>query len=251
MASELVELSNLMEKPNGYCPGCGHGIYVRLIQECIHELGAEDNCIAVIGVGCSDLLRGVIRHEYHGWNPHGRAASVATGVKRILPEVLVYTYQGDGDSSVIGMADTLNAAYRNENICSFIFNNTTLGMTGGQLAWSTLSGQITATSRQGRDCAYNGSPLHMPELVAREFPNIAYAARGCVDTPANILKLKDMIRQALQAQLNGEGYSMVEAVGMCPANWKKSPLAAKEWLQENLLNEYPLGEFKTREVHGK
>lgn len=227
-----------------FCGGCGHGVLLRLIGEVLTELGQDKNVIAAIGVGCSCHLKTGINADLVQ-SPHGRAAAVATGIRRAEPGVTVFTYQGDGDAYSIGIAETLNAAYRNEKICVFIVNNGNFGMTGGQMAWTTLEGQKTATSPNGRDCELTGYPIKIPELIAHSF-NVAYAARGAITTPANIKKLKGYIRNAFEAQLNGEGYSIVEVMSTCPTNWGLTPVKATERLKEVVLPYYELGEFKTR-----
>ena len=228
------------------CPGCGHGIVIRLIQEVIEELGQENNQIAILGVGCSCTASPAFKVDRFQ-AAHGRACATAEGVKRVRPDTLVYTYQGDGDGYTIGIAESLNAAYRNENITQFVINNNNFGMTGGQMSWTTLPGQRTETSVSGRDCNITGLPFHFPEMVAQSKGfHVAYAARGAVVDPKSINQTKKMIRNALEAQINGEGYSIVEVVSACPTNWHKTPLQCKEHIIENVLAEYPIGEFKTR-----
>ena len=228
------------------CPGCGHGIVIRLIQEVIEELGQENNQIAILGVGCSCTASPAFKVDRFQ-AAHGRACATAEGVKRVRPDVLVYTYQGDGDGYTIGIAESLNAAYRNENITQFVINNNNFGMNGGQMSWTTLPGQRTETSQSGRDCDITGMPFHFPEMVAQSKGfHVAYAARGAVVDPKTINQTKKMIRNALEAQLNGEGYSVVEIVSACPTNWHKTPLQCKEHIIQNVLQEYPIGEFKTR-----
>ena len=216
----------LVDKPMDFCPGCGHGIVSRLIMECLEELEQLDNIIFPIGVGCSSNLgAGLECDRLHCC--HGRA--------------------GDGDAYNIGIAETFNAAYRGENITVIVINNTNFGMTGGQMSLTTMEGQKTATSVYGRDCSVTGYPIRFPEMVAREFPNAAYAARGTVTTPANINKLKGYIKNALQAQLNHEGYSVVEVLSPCPINWGLTPVNAMKRIEDELIPYYPLGEFKKRE----
>ena len=175
----------LVDKPMDFCPGCGHGIISRLIMECLDELEQSDNIIFPIGVGCSSNLgAGLECDRLHC--SHGRAGAVATGMKRVNPDVLIVSYQGDGDAYNIGIAETFNAAYRNENITVIVVNNTNFGMTGGQMSLTTMEGQKTSTSVHGRDCSVTGYPLRFPEMVAREFPGAAYAARGTVTSPSKI-----------------------------------------------------------------
>lgn len=207
----------LVDKPMDFCPGCGHGIISRLIMECLDELEQSDNIIFPIGVGCSSNLgAGLECDRLHC--SHGRAGAVATGMKRVNPDVLIVSYQGDGDAYNIGIAETFNAAYRNENITVIVVNNTNFGMTGGQMSLTTMEGQKTSTSVHGRDCSVTGYPLRFPEMVAREFPGAAYAARGTVTSPSKINQLKGYIKNGLQAQMNHEGYSVIEVL---------SPLSGK------------------------
>lgn len=227
-----------------FCPGCGHNIFNRLIAEVIEELGYENNSIMCLAIGCASNHNG----DYNGCStngPHGRPAAVATGIKRTNPEILTVTYQGDGDAYVIGLQETFNAAYRNENITQFVINNSVFAMTGGQMGWTSLPGQVTVTSKQGRDCATTGYPLRMPELIANEFQP-AYVARGAVHTPAEINKTKKYIRQALEAQLNGEGYSIVEVLSICPTNWYMSEDEAVNYLETKMVEQFPLGVIKER-----
>lgn len=236
----------IADKASSFCPGCGHGIAIRLITECLEELGQDKNVIFGIGVGCSSLLGGVLEADrLHCL--HGRASAVCTGMKRVSQEQVVVSYQGDGDALSIGLAETTSAAYRNENISVFIVNNTNYGMTGGQMSNCTLPGQKTTTTIHGRDCKTTGNPIKFPELVADQF-DAAYVARGAVTTPANINKLKGYIKHALEAQINGEGYSCVEIISPCPTNWGMTPLQAIDHIHDTILDFYPLGELKTREA---
>lgn len=236
----------IADKPNSFCPGCGHGIIIRLISECLEELGQDQNIIFGIGVGCSSLLGGVLETDrLHCL--HGRAGAVCTGMKRVSPHNMVVSYQGDGDAYSIGLAETTSAAYRNENFTVIIVNNTNYGMTGGQMSNTTMPGQKTTTTPYGRDCSITGSPIKFPELVADQF-DVAYVARGTVTTPSNINKLKSYIKNALEAQLNGEGYSVVEVLSPCPTNWGMTALQAMDRIEKELIPYYPLGEFKTREA---
>ena len=227
-----------------FCPGCGHGILVRILYEVFEELGVEKNNCLVCGVGCSCSVRKASDNE-RVQTAHGRAASVATGMKRYKPGMVVVTYQGDGDAGVIGLAETLNAAYRNENITVITVNNTTFGMTGGQMSWTTMPGQVTTTSVHGRDCSKTGAPIHLPEIIAHDF-KVAYVARGAIYDVPSINKTKKMLKNAIEAQINGEGYSMVEVLCSCPTNWGLSPLKAVERLKTEVMAEYPVGEFITR-----
>ena len=235
-----------IDRPIGFCPGCGHGVVLRLIAECLEELEQDDNVIYGIGVGCSSLIGGGLERDRRHCS-HGRAGAVCTGMKRVNPDNIVISYQGDGDAYSIGLAETTAAAYRNENISVFIVNNTNYGMTGGQMSHTTMPGQVTSTTPYGRNCDVTGYPVKFPELVASQF-NVAYAARGCVTSPAQINKLKTYIKKALEAQMNNEGYSVVEILSTCPTNWKMTATEAKTRIEEELIPYYPIGEFKAREV---
>jgi 2-oxoglutarate ferredoxin oxidoreductase subunit beta len=240
------KVPEIVDRPNGFCPGCGHGIVTRLIGECLEELGQDKNVIFGIGVGCSSLLGGVIEADRLHCS-HGRVGAVATAMKRVNPENLVIVYQGDGDAYSIGIGETTSAAYRNENFTAIIINNTNYGMTGGQMSNTTMPGQKTSTSIHGRDCNVTGMPIKFPELVASQFAP-AYAARGSVDKPANINRVKKYIKNALQAQMNKEGYSVVEVLSPCPTNWGMDAPTSMKKITEELIPYFPLGEFKAREV---
>lgn len=244
---DIVRLSNLIDAPAPTaCPGCGHLLFFRLVRECMDELDITFNSIQANGIGCTGVQRAWQNHGYVPLTAHGRAAAVATGLKRVNPDKFIYTMQGDGDATVIGLAETLNAAYRNENICVFISTNGVFALTGGQMSWETLPGQKTTTSPLGRDTKTTGQPMHTPELILSINPDIAYAARGTVDSPAHIIQLKKMIKNAMQAQLNGEGYSVVECMSVCPNNWHLTPLQCREYIKEKVLPLYPVGELKKR-----
>lgn len=238
------KVPEIIDRPMSFCPGCGHGIAIRLITECLEEMGQDNNLIIGLGVGCSSLLGGGL-HTDRLHCLHGRAGAVATGMKRVSPDVMVITYQGDGDAYSIGLAESMNAAYRNEKISVFTVNNTNYGMTGGQMSWTTMPNQKTTTSPLGRDCTTTGNPIKFPEIVAEQF-DVAYVARGTVTTPANVNKLKSYIKNALEAQFNGEGYSLVEIISPCPTNWGLSPLDSMERINKELIPYYPLGELKKR-----
>lgn len=237
----------LIDRPMGFCPGCGHGIILRLIAEALEELGQDKNVIYGIGVGCSSLLGGGLEADRLHC-PHGRVGAVATGMKRVNPENIVLAYQGDGDALSIGLAETTSAAYRNENITVFLVNNTNYGMTGGQMSNTTMPGQKTATTVYGRDPEKTGFPLKFPELVASQFKP-AYVARGTVSSPANINKLKGYIKNALEAQMNNEGYSLVEIISTCPTNWGLSAADSMKRVDDELVPYYPLGVLKDREAN--
>ncbi|HZK62379.1 MAG TPA: thiamine pyrophosphate-dependent enzyme [Anaerovoracaceae bacterium] len=229
-----------------FCPGCGHGVVVRLIAECIEELGLEKNSILSLGVGCYSLMGASIEIDKVD-SLHGRGAAVSTGLKRCNPDALVFSYQGDGDAYSIGIGESVSAAYRNENITVITVNNTNYGMTGGQMSSTTMPGQITATSPLGRDCLTTGMPMKFPELVANSFPDVAYVARGTVTTPAHVNKLKKYIMNGFKAQMNNEGYSLIEVLSPCPTNWGMTPLDSFKRINEELMDYYPLGELKKRE----
>ena len=227
-----------------YCPGCTHGIIHRLVAECIDELGIEGKTIGVVPVGCS-----VMAYNYFNCDvaeaAHGRAPAVATGIKRCEPDCVVFSYQGDGDLASIGTAETVHAAARNENITVIFVNNAIYGMTGGQMAPTTLVGQRTTTSPNGRDEAWCGAPIKMSEMLS-EVPGSYYIERCAVNTNANILKTKKAIKKAFQYQMEGKGFCMIEVLSTCPTNWGLSPVEAMKWLEENMIPYYPLGVYKDK-----
>lgn len=234
----------IIDHAMGFCPGCGHGIVIRLIAESLEELGYDSNVIFGIGVGCSSLLGGGLKTDRLHC-PHGRASAVNTAFKRVMPETMVISYQGDGDAYSIGLSQTTNAAYRNENFTLFVINNTLYGMTGGQMSSTTMPNQKTSTSTKGRDCTTTGMPMKFPELVASQF-NAGYVARGTVTDPTQIRKLKKYIKTALENQRDKKGYSMVEILAPCPTNWGLSPVKAMNHITENLVPYYPLGELVSK-----
>ena len=227
-----------------YCPGCTHGIAHRLIMEVLEERGDLGNCIAVSPVGCS-----IVAHQYMNVDmmesPHGRAPAVASGIKRVHPDSPVFTYQGDGDLASIGTNEIIHAAERGEKFCTFFINNAIYGMTGGQMAPTSLPNQVTQTSPYGRDVSTAGNPIRVSELLnALDGP--AYIERVCVDTPKNVRKAKKAIKKAFQNQIDGVGYSFIEVVSTCPTNWGMTPQDAFEWMRVNMLPYYPLGVYKDR-----
>ncbi|MBO5064868.1 MAG: 2-oxoglutarate oxidoreductase [Clostridia bacterium] len=233
----------LTDAPLHYCPGCTHGIIHRLVAEVIDELGIDGRTIGVAPVGCS-----VMAYDYFTCDfiqaPHGRAPAVATGVKRADPENnIVFTYQGDGDLAAIGTAETVHAAARRENITVIFVNNAIYGMTGGQMAPTTLPGQVTQTSPYGRDVETVGYPVKVCELL-QNVDGAAYLERVSVNNPANVKKAKKAIKKAFQNQIDGKGFSLIEVVSTCPTNWGLTPQKALEWLEENMLPYYPLGVYK-------
>lgn len=232
----------LCDVPLHYCPGCTHGIVHRLVAEVIDELGIEGNTVGIAPVGCS-----VFAYNYFGCDmieaAHGRAPAVATGMKRTHPDTVVFTYQGDGDLAAIGTAETVHAATRGENITIIFINNAIYGMTGGQMAPTTLPGQVTTTSPYGRDRKIQGNPIRVCEMLST-LDGTALAARVSVDNPKAIINAKKMIRKAFDNQIAGRGFSIVEVLSTCPTNWGMTPRDALQWLRDNMIPYYPLGVYK-------
>ncbi|MEG6616301.1 thiamine pyrophosphate-dependent enzyme [Peptococcaceae bacterium 1198_IL3148] len=235
--------SVLTDKPFHYCPGCTHGIIHRLVAEVIDELGIADNTVGVAPVGCA-----VFAYDYFNLDmfeaAHGRAPAVATGIKRSLPDRIVFTYQGDGDLASIGTAEIVHAAARSEKFTTIFVNNAVYGMTGGQMAPTTLLGQKTTTTPQGRNQELNGFPIRMSELLAT-MDGAVYVARVSVHNAIHVNKAKKAIKEAFMAQINGLGFAIVEVLSSCPTNWGLSPNEALKWLEENMIPYYPLGVFKS------
>lgn len=235
----------LTENTFHYCPGCAHGIIHRLVAEVIDELDLREKTVGVASVGCS-----VFGYNYFNVDmlqaAHGRAPAVATGIKRCLPGASVFTYQGDGDLAAIGTAEIVHAAARGENITVIFVNNTTYGMTGGQQAPTTLLGQVTTTTPYGRDPKANGYPVRVCELLS-SLDGAAYITRTAVFDPAHVNKTKKAILKAFETQEQGLGFSLVEVLANCPTNWHRSPQDSVQWLKDNMLPYYPLGEFKVSE----
>lgn len=226
---------------SSFCAGCGHGVAIRLICEVLEEMGLSENAICALSVGCScnaNLVFGVNRLGC----AHGRAAASACGIKRCRPDHLVFTYQGDGDAISIGFSETVYAAQRNENITAIVINNGVYGMTGGQASPTTLIGQKTVTTVNGRSESANGLPVNILGILS-QFPNVAYLARGSVHDAASIIKTKRYIRNAFEKQLAGEGYSCVEILSPCPTNWHLSPVDSVKRIDEIVTEVYPIGEF--------
>ena len=225
-----------------YCPGCTHGIIHRLVAEVIDELGVEGKTVGVAPVGCSVLI-----YNYFDCDmiqaPHGRAPAVATGIKRALPENVVFTYQGDGDLAAIGTAETIHAAARGESITVIFVNNAIYGMTGGQMAPTTLPEQVTQTTPYGRDVSYSGHPIRVCEMLAT-LDGVALAERVSVDTVPHIRAAKKAVYKAFDNQVNKRGFSIVEVLSTCPTNWGLSPVESLDWLQKNMIPYYPLGIYK-------
>ena len=232
---------SLAKREFSYCPGCHHGIIHRLVAETIDELNIREKTLMVAPVGCS-----VFAYEFFDVDgtvaPHGRAPAVATGMKRSLPDRVVFTYQGDGDLAAIGTAEIIHAANRGEKITTIFVNNAIYGMTGGQMAPTTLLGMKTTTSPYGRKSETEGFPLHVSELL-KETAGIVYLERVAVSSPQEVRKAKAAIKKAFTVQLKGLGFAMVEVLSTCPTNWGLSPVESIKWLNENMKKEYPLGVF--------
>ena len=240
---------SLTDAPFHYCPGCTHGIVHRLVAEVIDELGIEGRTIGIAPVGCS-----VMAYNYFTVDmieaAHGRAPAVATGVKRANPENIVFTYQGDGDLASIGTAETVHSAARNENITIIFINNAIYGMTGGQMAPTSLPGQVTQTSPYGRDVKLCGYPVKICEMLsALEGPE--YLERVAVNNVKNVKNAKKAIKKAFQNQIDGKGFSLVEVLSSCPTNWGMTPQKALEWIDEKMIPYYPLGVYKDRSAANK
>lgn len=225
-----------------YCSGCSHGIIQRLVAEVIDQLNVRECTVGIAPVGCAVLVGNYFNFDVLQ-AAHGRAPAVATGVKRVLPDNLVFTYQGDGDLASIGMAETIHAAIRGEKITIIFVNNACYGMTGGQMAPTTLPDQKTTTTPAGRDTKQTGFPVLMPEMLAT-LKGAVYLSRVSVHNPAHVVRAKKAIKKAFTVQKQGLGFSLVEIVSICPTNWKKTPLQSLEWLENNMLSYYPLGEIK-------
>jgi len=245
MAVIFQKTRGLTDVPTHYCPGCTHGIIHRLVAESLEELGVLDDAIGVAPVGCSVMAYKYFNCDMHE-AAHGRAPAVATGIKRVRPDNFVFTYQGDGDLASIGTAEIVHAAHRGEKISTIFVNNAIYGMTGGQMAPTTLVGQKTTTSPYGRDKATQGSPIRMSELLAT-IEGAAFVERVAVDTPANIRKAKKAIKECFQVQIDKKGFGIVEVLSTCPTNWGLTPPEALKWLEKNMIPYYPLGNFRRPE----
>ncbi len=251
LVKEIVSEENLVyqktslmtDKVLSYCPGCGHGTAHRIIMEVLDEMGLQEKTIGVAPVGCS-----VLAYEFMNIDmqqaAHGRAPALATGIKRTWPNKIVFTYQGDGDLAAIGTAETIHACNRGENIAIFFINNGIYGMTGGQMAPTTLPGMKSSTSPYGRDVEMMGYPLKITELVA-QLPGTYFVSRQAVHTPANVRKTKRAVRMAIENQLNKKpGLSFIEIVSNCNSGWKMTPTQANQWMVDNMFPYYPLGDIK-------
>jgi len=237
---------SLRDVPFHFCPGCHHGIIHRLVAEAIDAFDLREKTICAASVGCS-----VFMYDYFDIDvcesPHGRASAVATGIKRAQPKSFVFTYQGDGDLASIGIAESLHAANRGEHITVIFVNNTVYGMTGGQMAPTTMLGQMTTTSPYGRDFQRDGYPIRMTELMA-VLEGTAFAARVAVNTPKNLMAAKKALKKAFEVQIQDQGFSFVEFLSSCPTNWKMSPEKANQRVRDEMIPYFPLGVYKERTV---
>ena len=244
MSIVFQKTKGLTDAVTHYCPGCTHGIVHRLVGEALEELGLIGDAIGVAPVGCS-----VMAYNYFSCDmvqaPHGRAPAVATGLKRALPDNIVFTYQGDGDLAAIGTAETVHSATRGENITVIFINNAIYGMTGGQMAPTTLPGQVTQTTPYGRDVNYSGYPVRVCEMVST-LDGVAFAQRVAVNNVKNVNAAKAAIKKAFEMQINKKGFSIVEVLSNCSTNWGMTPVAAMKWLEENMIPYYPLGVYKDK-----
>ena len=225
-----------------YCPGCGHGIAHRLVAEVVDELDIRERVIAIAPVGCA-----VLAYDYWDFDcseaAHGRTLAVATAIKRVRPQNIVFTYQGDGDLAAIGTNETIHAANRGENLTTIFINNAVYGMTGGQMAPTTLLGQKTATTPKGREASLQGYPLKISELLA-QLSGVKYIERTALYNPQEVLKAKKAIKQAFQNQIDNVGFSLVEILSPCPTYWDMSPRKALDWIRDVMTKEFPLGRIK-------
>ncbi|CCZ76840.1 thiamine pyrophosphate-dependent enzyme [Alistipes finegoldii] len=247
---EIIRPENLVYKkptllndtPMHYCPGCSHGVVHKLVAEVIEEMGMENKTVAISPVGCAVFAYNYIDVDWVE-AAHGRAPAVASAIKRLWPDRLVFTYQGDGDLACIGTAESIHALNRGEHIAIIFINNAIYGMTGGQMAPTTLLGMKTATTPYGRDPRLNGYPYKIAEMMAH-LDGATFITRQSVHTPANVRKCKKAIRKAFENSMAGKGFSLVEVVSTCNSGWKLSPVASNEWLEQNMLPFYPLGDIK-------
>ena len=242
MAIVFDKPKSLTDAPLHYCPGCTHGIIHRLVAETLDELGIEGKTIGIAPVGCA-----VLAYNYFSCDfiqaPHGRAPAIATGVKRSLPDNVVFTYQGDGDLAAIGTAETIHSATRGENITVIFVNNAIYGMTGGQMAPTSLPQQITQTTPYGRDTKIAGNPIRICELLST-LDGVALAQRVSVDSVKNVNLAKKAIKKAFTYQLDKKGFTLIEVLSTCPTNWGLTPIESTGWLRDNMIPYYPLGTYK-------
>ena len=246
MAVVFQKTPVLTDVPFHYCPGCGHGIVHRLVAEVIEELGIQEKSAGVAPVGCAVFMYNYMNVDMYE-AAHGRAPAVATGFKRVHPDKYIFTYQGDGDLASIGTAEIVHAAHRGEKITTIFVNNAIYGMTGGQMAPTTLIGQKATTCPAGRSEEWSGLPIKMCEMLAA-VPSSYYIERVAVNNTVNINKTKKAIAKAFRYQMEGKGFCMVEVLSPCPTNWGLSPTEAMKWLEENMIPYYPLGVFKDKEA---
>lgn len=250
MVEKMKEKTLIFKQPDSlkenvkfpFCPGCDHGIAIRLLAEVLDEFNLREETIAVSSIGCSVMLYNWVNTDCVE-APHGRALAAATGVKRTNPDKFVFTYQGDGDFASIGLAESMHAALRGEKISAICINNTTYGMTGGQGGPTTIMGQVTTTSPMGRNKEYYGYPIKIAEQIAL-CDGTAFCARGSLDTIANIKKTKELIRKACEVQIKGLGFGFVEILSICPTNWHMTPQQSHERVRKELFPVYPLGIYK-------
>ncbi|SCG83996.1 2-oxoglutarate ferredoxin oxidoreductase subunit beta [Proteiniborus sp. DW1] len=245
MAIVFEKTKGLTDKPFHYCPGCTHGIIHRLVAEVLEELGVLGDTVGVAPVGCAVFAYDYFNVDMHE-AAHGRAPAVATGIKRVLPDKVVFTYQGDGDLASIGAGEIVHAAHRGEKITTIFVNNAIYGMTGGQMAPTTLVGQKATTAPYGRDESHCGRPIRISEMLAT-IDGAKFVERVSVHDPANIRKAKKAIKSAFELQLSGKGFGIVEVLSTCPTNWGLTPVEALGWLKENMIPYYPLGNFRKPE----
>src|SRR4030042_7018 len=236
--------ASLKQIPFRFCAGCGHSLIHRLIAECIDQLGIREKTVGIAPVGCA-----VFAYDYFYFDileaPHGRPPAVATGLKRSMPDRIIFTYQGDGDLAAIGKAEIIHAANRGENISVFFVNNATYGMTGGQMAPTTLPGQKTTTTRSGRNIKTAGYPLHVSELLST-IEGVSYIARTSVDSYKNLMNTKKAVEKSFKYQMEGKGFSLVEILSPCPVDWGLSPKDSITWLRKEMISIYPLRTFKDK-----
>jgi len=246
--AEFKKTAGLTDAVLHYCPGCTHGIVHRLVAECLEELGILGKTVGIAPVGCA-----VMAYDYFNCDmieaPHGRAPAVATGAKRANPDNIVFTYQGDGDLAAIGTAETVHAATRGENITIIFINNAIYGMTGGQMAPTTLPGQVTQTTPYGRDVTRAGFPVRVCEMLST-LSGVAYAERVTVTDVPNVRNAKRAIKKAFQTQIDKKGFSIVEVLSSCPTNWGMTPTEALQWIKDNMVPYYPLGVYQDRTERG-
>lgn len=248
--NEIIKPENLVydkprlmnDNPMHYCPGCSHGVVHKLVAEVIDEMGMEEQAIGIAPVGCAVFAYNYIDIDWLE-AAHGRAPAIATAVKRLNPSKMVFTYQGDGDLAAIGTAETIHACNRGENIVIIFINNAIYGMTGGQMAPTTLEGMVTATCPYGRNVELNGYPLKISNLVA-QLDGTCYVTRQSVHTAAAVKKAKKALRQAFENSMARKGTSLVEFVSTCNSGWKMTPDQANKWMEQNMFTKYPLGDLK-------